>query len=162
MASAGEKVVRPSVLDRLAGRVPKNVPGPQLRSGLRELRAAVARDLETLLNTTVWLPWDLQASRELSSSPLAYGIPDVSAHSWLSQRDGQTMCAAIEQAIRAHEPRLEPRTVRVELKDRDDLADFRVRFRIEALLRVDPIVEQVSFDSEVDYDNGGIRIGGAG
>ena len=110
MASGGENVVRPSVLDRLAGRVPKNVPGPQLRSGLRELRAAVARDLETLLNTTAWLPWDLFASRELSGSPLAYGIPDVSAHSWLSQRDGQTMCAAIEQAIRTHEPRLEPRT----------------------------------------------------
>lgn len=162
MASGGgDMTVRPSVFDRLAGRVPRNVPGTQLTAGLRDLRRAVARDLEHLLNTTAWLPWDLSSSSELSSSMLSYGIPDVSSYSWLSPTDSATLCDALEEAIRQHEPRLEPRSVSVQLRDREDLADFRVRFRIDATLRVEPYVEKVSFDSEVDSDCGEFHVRGS-
>jgi type VI secretion system protein ImpF len=153
-----EKVVRPSLLDRLTGAVPSGVPGPQLQVGLLALKRSVARDLEWLLNTVNWLPWDLEQSEELRTSNLAYGIPDLSPFSWLSQKDGQTICAALEQAIRLHEPRLSPRTVQVELLEHKDVDDLRIRFRIAGLLEVTPVFERVVYDSSVDLDSGAVQI----
>jgi type VI secretion system protein ImpF len=145
-------------MDRLIGAVPSRVPGPQLEVGLLALKHSVARDLEWLLNTVNWLPWDLEQSEELRTSNLAYGIPDLSPFSWLSHKDGQTICAALEQAIRSHEPRLSARTVHVELLERRDVDDFRIRFRIQALIEVTPIVERVTYDSSVDFESGAVHI----
>ncbi len=153
-----EDSIRPSLLDRLSGRVPKNVPGAQLQVGVRELKRSVGRDLEWLLNTTAWSPWDLEEMEESGASVLNYGLPDFSHLSWTSQSDASGICRAIERVVRAFEPRLLPRSVRVEIVPREDPADFNLRFRIDALLHVEPISEPVSFDTSVALDTGDMRI----
>lgn len=161
-AGAPGQVVRPSVFDRLTGNVPKGVPGPQLAVGIRELKRTVGQDLEWLLNSTVWLPWDLARSEELASSHLTFGLPDLSVYTWISERDGRSVQDAIERAIRDHEPRLAPASVRVTLLDRQGVDDFRVRFRIEAVLQVEPVSERVTYDSHVDFGSRQVKVERAG
>jgi len=73
-ASAGE-LLRPTVLDRLLQ--PANQQSSAYGVGFRELRKAVERDLEWLLNTTSWLPMDLSSFPESQESVLTYGIPEL-------------------------------------------------------------------------------------
>jgi len=153
-----EEVVRPSLFDRLIGEVPRNVPGAQLEVGVRELKRAVGRDLDWLLNTRVWYPGDLEEWDELSHSILNYGIPDVSVFSWTSQVDAEKICRALEVAIRRFEPRLAQRSVRVSLQPHTDVADFRLYFRIDAILHVEPVTEPVSFDTSVEVDTGAMHV----
>jgi type VI secretion system protein ImpF len=155
---APNQVLRPSLLDRLAGNVPSGVPGAQLEQSRRDLVQSVRRDLEWLLNTTAWLPWDLEDNDELRESPLAFGLPDLSLYSWTSEEDGRSISALLERTIRTHEPRLVPRTVKVSLHERREVADFRIRFTIHAVLHVEPVTEQVAYDSHFDLSSGEVKV----
>ena len=64
----------------------------------------------------------------------------------------------IETAIRTFEPRLLPRSIRTEVLPTENVADFKVRIRIEAVLHVDPISEPVVFDTGLDLEGGGLRV----
>ena len=161
-ASSRAEMLRASVVDRLCAK-PGERPESQWFQGLdvRQLKAAVARDLAWLLNTRVWLPADaaeLEGLEEARESILTYGIPDLSRFSWASPQDARTIAGLVEQAIRSFEPRLLARTVKVEILPNDDVADFSVKLRIEAILYVEPISELVTFDSSADFEGGGIRI----
>jgi len=160
--SDASRILRPSIIDRLVTR-----PGERSESSYfdgvtaRELKASVARDLAWMLNTRVWAPADSEALAgldEARSSILTYGIPDLSSFSWVNPQDCREIAAQVEKAIRTFEPRLLPRSVRVEILPSDDISDFSVKLRIEAILHVDPINEHVAFDSTADFDGGGIRI----
>lgn len=156
------EILRASVIDRLCAK-PGEKPESQWFEGLdvRALKASVARDLAWLLNTRVWLPPEdttLDGLGESGESILTYGIPDLSRFSWASPQDGRTIAGLVEKAIRTFEPRLLPRTVKVEILPNDDIADFSVKLRIEAVLYVEPIHELVTFDSSADFEGGGIRI----
>jgi type VI secretion system protein ImpF len=156
------RILRPSIVDRLVAR-PGEIAENRYFEGIsaRELKASVARDLAWLLNTRVWIPSDdetLSGLGEAGQSILTYGIPDLASYSWTNPQDCREIAAVVEKAIRTFEPRLLPRSVRVEILPNDDVADFTVRLRIEAILHVDPINEHVAFDSTADLDGGGIRI----
>ena len=87
MAKPGRvQILRPSVLDRLLE--PKGPAHPEI--GLRELKLAVARDLEWLLNTKSVLrkASDIEQLPEARDSILTYGIPDFSTASWRSHASG--------------------------------------------------------------------------
>ena len=60
--------------------------------------------------------------------------------------------------IRTFEPRLLPRSIQVEYVPVDDKDDFRMHFRIQALLHMDPIVEPVSFDTSLELECGAMRV----
>jgi len=126
--------------------------------GYRELLKAVARDLEWLLNTRVLVPDLWETLAEARCSILTYGLPDLSPYSWASHGDKRLITARIEEVIRTFEPRLVPRTVKVEVLPSKSVDDFKVRLRIDALLHVEPISERVSFDSDVDFDSGSVRV----
>ena len=151
--------LRPSVLDRL---IASPRPGrASLESiGLRELYASVARDLDWLLNTKRWLQEPLESFPEANESLLTYGLPDLSTYSWRNRRDTDAICRLLEETIRRFEPRLRARTVQVKPLPPGDVDDFRLRFRIEAVLHVEPIREPVAFDTEVDLGASGIRVKG--
>jgi type VI secretion system protein ImpF len=153
-----EEVIRPSVFDRLIGDVPKKVPGPQLQVGVRELKRAVARDLEWLLNTHHWFPRDLDASEEMRDSILNYGLPDISSYSWRSDHDARAICRRLEQIVKNFEPRLLPRSISVEVLEAGETDDFKLRFRIDAILHVEPIHEPVSFDTNVELDTNTMHV----
>lgn len=157
---AGE-ILRPSIIDRLSERPGGRRGGEFQPIGVRELKQAVARDLEWLLNTRVWLPQgpeELAELPEAQESLLSYGIPDLSIFSWANPSDCQRIAALIEQALRTFEPRLLPSSIRCEIMPSTDASDFSLKVRIEAVLYVEPISEHVTFDTKADFDGGGIRV----
>ena len=148
MAKLDSKVdIVPSVLDRLLDDEP-NVSKEPLTSRVQDLRAlerAVARDVEALLNSRQETLEELPAEFvEVNRSLVIYGLPDLTSLSLLSKDDRSRIRRAVEQAIILFEPRL--LRVRVALEAPRD-HDRGLRFRIDALLRVDPAPEPVTFDA---------------
>lgn len=160
-AEASRVRARATVLDRLTGR-----NGAALREfggiGLRELRDAVIRDLQELLNTQCWWPYELENLAETASSNLTYGIPDLSVYSWISSDDRKEICARLEHVIRTFEPRLLPRTVKVTLVETEAIEHFRVRLRIDSVLSVEPFHEPISFDTDIELSTGAVNVRSAG
>lgn len=157
MAQPGPSLLRPSLLDRLIG-----TPGSRRVSdgGLRprELRRAVARDLEWLLNTRVVVDDLLASLPEASRSMLCWGLTDFSQLSFDSQANKRELASRIQTIIELFEPRLNSRSIGVDILERRGIDDFTMRFRIDALLDVDPIREQVAFDADMDSTNSVIRV----
>jgi len=151
----------PSVLDRLLD------PGDDLRrthgQSLAELRSAVRRDLEGLLNTPQCCrSWPAELT-ELNRSLISYGIPDMAGIPVASAVQREGFRRMIEEVIRTHEPRF--KTVTVTLLDASPgmassgmassgLAssglERMLRFRIDALMYAEPAPEPVAFDSQLD------------
>jgi type VI secretion system protein ImpF len=146
--SEHEANILPSILDRLLDDKPeerKHEPLPSRFQHLRQLKQAVGRDLEALLNTRREALEELPAEfSEVRRSLLTYGLPDFSAFNPLSEGDHTQIRRTLEQAIATFEPRLAQ--VRVSLHPWYE-HERALRFRVEALLRVDPAPEQVTFDA---------------
>jgi type VI secretion system protein ImpF len=139
----------PSVLDRLLDEGPNPVPGrPRSRAQqLLELRNAVRRDLEALLNSHQPYLAPPAEMLELPKSLLEYGIPDFLTMNAVAENTREQFRASVEEAIRRFEPRF--KMVRVAFVE-DSAADRTLRFRIEALMYAEPAPERVSFDSLLD------------
>ena len=119
-------------------------PAPPSLS-LRELRTAVARDIEALLNTRRELLFDVAPELEqVRKSILMFGLPDFTSYSLLNPNDRKTVRRAVEETLSNFEPRL--RSVRVTLEARDKF-DMTLRFRIDALLRTDPAPEPITLNA---------------
>jgi type VI secretion system protein ImpF len=142
-----EPSIAPSLLDRLLDDKPgvSEAPGSSRTQTVRQLEQSVARDLEALFNTRrealEEIPADLA---ETGRSLLTYGLPDFTSFSLLGPEDRTRIRRAVEQTIAAFEPRLD--RVRVSLEPPRE-HDRTLRFRVDALLRVDPAPEAVTFDA---------------
>lgn len=140
----------PSIFDRLLDDEPTNSRDPpsSRRQVLRELKRSVSRDLENLLNTrqrcTAW-PAELE---ELDRSLANYGIPDFTGVNMSALGERERLRGVVERLIEQFEPRF--RSVRVKLLENSDAFDRTLRFRIDALLDVDPAPEPVVFDSQLE------------
>lgn len=112
---------------------------------VRDFRAQVSRDLESLLNTRSegvrLIPGVFPESRD---SSLTYGIADFSSYSLLSPHDRDRIRRSLEKSIALHEPRLT--RVRVALEPQREL-DRALRFRIDALMDMGVEGETVQFDA---------------
>ncbi len=140
----------PSVLDRLLDDDPSVTSEPPRNRSqlLREMKLAVRRDIENLLNSrrrNVSLPPRLP---ELTQSLLTYGVADFSGTGPATSKQREAFCRVLEEIIRLNEPRL--LEVRVELAANPEPGDRTLRFRIDALLRADPAPEPVIFDSALE------------
>jgi len=138
--------VTPSVLDRLLDNAPGEAQDPpsNIAQDLENFKAAVRRDLEALLNTRHEALSDLSAFPEAQRSLITYGLPDFTALSGQNEQDQLRMRQAIERAVRQFEPRLQNVTVTITA-----LEGFRhqIGFRVDAMLRVDPVPAPVTFDA---------------
>ncbi len=157
---AAHETVRESVLDRLLDDEPElrqHDPPPRARQAMARLFQAVRRDLEWLLSTRLtWVDEDLLACEYASRSIATYGLADFS-HETANDADARLrLKRAIEEAIARFEPRLTRVSVTAEPPQPNERA---LRFRIDALLRVDPVREAVSFDTVVE--SGATRVQGA-
>lgn len=133
----------PSLFDKLFDPSPTGATRRTL--GLEQLKDSVARDLEALLNSRATS--DLTADGafpQAARSLVTFGLNDFAGMSLASVRDRERICAAIEQAIARHEPRLQEVSVKLELSRRSINALY---FSIKALLVVRPAQEPVSFDA---------------
>lgn len=140
-------LITPSLLDRLIDDKPEATT-EEVGSFLldeEQLKRAVARDLETLFNSRREALREVPAEFvEVNKSLLVYGLPDFTSFNLLSGGDRIQLLRSIENAIAAFEPRLE--RVRVSA-DTPSAGSRGLHFRIEALLRADPVVEPVRFDT---------------
>lgn len=155
-----DQPLMPSVLDRLIDDDPGvRIETPRARTQvLRELKLAVRRDLENLLNTrrrAVSIP---PGYTELKCSLLTYGLADFSGSGPGGGKERDAFCRSIEAVIRQHEPRF--LTVVVELVSAADPTDRTLRFRIDAVLRADPVPEPVVFDSTMEPSTGTFAVAG--
>lgn len=150
-----------SVLDRLIDSEPKNrseVPLTRAQS-LRELKLALKRDLEWLLNSRKTISPSPDSARETNRSVYHYGFADISSKSVLSTRDHADLVREMESAIAIFEPRLKRGRVRMEQTD----GNYRtLKFVIEGLLCMDPAPEPVRFDTVLELGKGEYEIKGDG
>src|SRR5262245_29569747 len=138
--------ITPSIIDRLLDDDPtaSQEPPASRQRNLQQLKDAVKRDLEWLLNTRQTVGGVPPGLKELSHSLAAYGLPDFSAFTVKSPADQVRMQKIMEAAISTFEPRLA--NVAVTLVPVHD-AEQKLRFRIDAQLRVEPSPEPVTFDT---------------
>jgi type VI secretion system protein ImpF len=142
--------IRLPLLDRLLDADPDAPADPPLSQGMaiEVLRAAVRRDIEALLNARRRRLTPPAGYVELPLSPVGYGVPDPTAGSFTEEQRRIAVAREVEATIRRFEPRLTQ--VRVQLRNSEREAIDRVlRLRIEAVLRTDPVPEQISFETVV-------------
>jgi len=151
--SNSEIRVTPSVLDRLIDLDPQEThEAPKSRSAsLEELRLAVRRDLEWLLNTRCHTEADENALEEARRSVAFYGLPDIMGINAKNNAEQQRLTKAIESAIRTFEPRFLNLKVSMESIG---TVERQLRFRIEANLDVEPTPEPVVFDTVMEIGSG--------
>ncbi|WP_354564485.1 type VI secretion system baseplate subunit TssE [Herbaspirillum seropedicae] len=136
----------PSLFDRLMHESDRVSPNTVVsRLSIEELKDAVARDLEAMLNTRAVIPEQrFRHFPECSKSIIAYGLNDFAGMSLASLDDRAAICRSLEEAIARHEPRL--RNVRASLEVQEGSIN-RLNFAISALLVVNAAREAVSFDA---------------
>jgi len=131
----------PGLFDRLLG-VPLRTTQ---RMSAEDMKDAVARDLEALLNTrAVLAPGLLDGYPECGRSIVSYGMQDFAELSLSSPSDRALICECIEKAIACHEPRL--REVKATLEMRHGAVN-RLDFSITGLLVASRSQEAVNFDA---------------
>ncbi len=149
-----------SVLDRLIDHDPEThseIPLTRPQS-LRELKLALKRDLEWLLNTRQTIDPAPDTARETVRSVYQYGLPDISSKWVLSSRDHSDLIREMETAIAFFEPRLKRARVRMETTE----GTFRtLKFVIEGLLCMDPAPEPVRFDTVLELGKGEYEVKGS-
>jgi type VI secretion system protein ImpF len=139
-----------SLLDRLRDARPEQT-GDRPRTPnetVSDLRKAVRRDVEALLNAR--RPWRSvpDGYPVLRLSPLGYGISDFTAGAFNDPKQQEILREEIETAIRRFEPRLSRIYVQI-VEDPVPLKATLV-LRIHAHLQIDPVPEPISFDTMID------------
>jgi type VI secretion system protein ImpF len=150
--------VTPSLLDRLIDLDPANsADPPSTRSqSVRQLKLALRRDLEWLLNTRRIPDEAPEAYVEVSHSLYHYGLPDVTSLALNSPRDKNRLLRTIEMTLADFEPRLVD--IRVRAVDDGTSAPRVLRFQIEGLLKMDPAPEQIFFDTLLQLSTGDCQV----
>ena len=134
-----------SMFDRLR----RNPSDRWLRtSTIKELKDTVIDHIDILLNTRRAKSSGLDEFPNLAGSILEYGLADFT-HDGLNEESAQDALAlAIQDAIRAFEPRLTDVTVHAFTED------GQLCFQVKADLGVEPISERVNFEAILERGSG--------
>ena len=139
----------PSVLDRLIDDQPGHSAEAAERGTvqLAAIKDSVRRDLQWLLNARQPLVDIPPGPGPLRNSIMTYGLPDFT-HATFSRLDDQRdLRQIIQDRISRFEPRLT--SVVVTLLKGNPL-ERKLDFRIDAMLEVEPVREQVTYDSSLE------------
>jgi len=149
----------PSLVDRLTDLEPKRrEEAPQNRTqALRQIKVALRRDLEWLLNTRQRVDRPPEWCQEVARSLFDYGIPDLSAFSVSSDRDLSRLLGLIETSLEIFEPRLKNVVVSIEASAPGTRA---LRFQIDAMLMLEPAPERILFDTTLELTSGEYKVEG--
>jgi type VI secretion system protein ImpF len=150
MKESGQNI-QASLLDRLIDNEPgiSREPVQYRQTTFRQVKVAVGRDLENLLNTKNYVSSLCSEYRELNSSVFVYGMPDFTSANPKSPSVRHKLRRELEKAIAQFEPRLRNVIVRV---DEQGPGERNLRFKINALLYLDPASEPVTFDTFFDVN----------
>jgi type VI secretion system protein ImpF len=140
----------PSLLDRL---IDPDAGGTNWRRGysVEQMFQAVQRDLTDLLNTRQSHQNLPAACTEVAHSIAAYGLPDLTSLNALTEQQREQVGRVLEATITEFEPRL--RDVRAVLVNGSESWERRLRFHIEAKLRLEPAPD-VAFDTILELATG--------
>lgn len=158
--SHGDVNVTQSLLDRLVDLEPHSSVEASVsrRQSVLDLKKAVLQDLDYLLNTRRIPDEPEENLPELNRSLYMYGLPDFSAYNMASPADQAKLLRQLGATIRMFEPRLA--NVRIVPLAIPTAGIRRVRLRIEAMLRMDPNPEPVSFDTLIELRSGNCQVSG--
>lgn len=131
-----------------------------------QLKWSVKENLEWLLNTrrvTDDVPLGL---KEINRSLAVYGLPDFAQFNPGSEIDRARICEMLKTTIELFEPRLDNVKVMVAEENTEQSNDSAkkpklketVTFQITALLKVEPLPEQVRFDTLLQLHSGTYRV----
>jgi type VI secretion system protein ImpF len=149
--------VTPSVFDRLIDYEPRmsQEPPKSISQSLKELKEAVKRDLEWLLNSRSY-PGDIdERLEEVPNSVVAYGLPDVTGVSVNNQYEMTRLQKSLETAIKNFEPRFLDLKVTLEPIENTERA---LKFKIEAFLNTEPTPEPITFDTVLELGSGDFEV----
>ncbi|HXP63633.1 MAG TPA: type VI secretion system baseplate subunit TssE [Dongiaceae bacterium] len=159
---APDAAVTLSVFDRLIDDDPRNSSeAPLTRAqSVRTLRNAVRRDLEWLLNTRQVAFPPPEGLRELNRSVYTFGLPDFTGFSLSSPAAEARLVRHLQTTLKFFEPRL----AKVRVVPLEPLVGKTrtFRFRIEALLLMDPAPEHISFDTVLQLTTSQYEVQDAG
>jgi type VI secretion system protein ImpF len=156
----GETTITISALDRLIDHEPENrMENPLSRAqSVRLLKSSVRRDLEWLLNTRRIAEPPDEGLKELNKSVYVFGLPDLSTLTMANAADKNRLVRQILGTINLFEPRLT--NVRLVVVETPDAGKKDVRLRIEAMLRMDPVPEPITFDTVIELKSGSCHLTG--
>jgi type VI secretion system protein ImpF len=157
---APEETVTQSVLERLIDRDPQSGAdtAPTRAQSVRQLKAALRRDLEWLLNSRRTPEPAGSEFEELQESLFNFGLPDISSLNWSSARDRTRLARMVEEAIATFEPRIS--RTKVTLIESQGSSQHVLRFQVEGLLEMDPAPELISFDTVLQLSSGEYQVKG--
>lgn len=125
---------------------------------IRDLKRSISRDIEALLNTRRELLEGAPPEyKEVNSSLLMFGLPDFTSYSLLNPEHRRLIRRSVEEALTKFEPRLKSVQVTLESPRKFDAA---LHFRIDALLRLDPVPEPVTFDAALQLGTSSYSVRG--
>ncbi|WP_226665392.1 type VI secretion system baseplate subunit TssE [Microbulbifer aggregans] len=142
-----EKRLLAPVLDRLLASA-SNQDMTKPHQVLRQLREGVRRDLEFLFNSRFRCMSAPAEHENLETSNINFGLPDLSTINFSSADSRKKFCRELEKTITNYEPRI--RSVKVSTQKNVDVEDPSIRFRVEAVLHVNPSQEVIVFDSALN------------
>ena len=148
----------PSILDRLIDNAPdlSQEMAQDRYLDIKQIKAQVVRDLENLLNTRRHIFDPPDEFREVNESLFTYGVND-----FISQNPGNiSVRKAVKQDLEKVIARFEPRLKNVSIVVEGDSIINSLRFRINAMLVVEPESEPVSFDTFFDVNRGEYTVKG--
>ena len=141
-------LVEGTLLDRLIDRDPDaSGDRPISRAeSIRDYKLGLQRDLEWLLNA------------RRSADPDPGGLPDLTSLSRDSGDSLSRLVLYVEQALALFEPRLTNIKVSIAPLESNPLSD--VRLQVEAVLRLEPSPERITFDTVMHKGNGDVEVPG--
>ena len=155
-----EQTVTQSIIERLIDLDPESSveTQPTRAQSVRQLKAALRRDLEWLLNTRQTPDPAGAEYRETSKSLFNYGLEDITSVNWENARDRGRLARFIEEVVHTYEPRIS--RLKVVPLEADASSRHILRFQIEGMLEMDPAPEHVSFDTVLQLTSGEYQVKG--
>lgn len=145
-----DRVLSRSVFDRLIDDAPDRASDPLLSipEQVREVREAIRRDLEALLNTRRCPSAPNSAFPELRDALVSYGVDGMVSANLVTDEAKLQLARMIERRISIFETRL--MDVRVTILTSRTHSDRALRMRIQATFRVHEGMPPISFESTID------------
>ncbi|MGO8082326.1 type VI secretion system baseplate subunit TssE [Rhizobium leguminosarum] len=145
-----DRVLARSILDRLIDEAPDRAVDPPMSfvDQVRDVREAIRRDLEALLNTRRCPATPPAALSELKDALVSYGVDGIVSANLMTDQAKLKLAQAIERRIALFETRLSD--VRVTILKSRTMTERALRMRIQATFRLHEGMPPISFESTID------------
>ncbi|MGO7365540.1 type VI secretion system baseplate subunit TssE [Rhizobium leguminosarum] len=145
-----DRVLARSILDRLIDEAPDRTVDPPMSfvDQVRNVREAIRRDLEALLNTRRCPATPPAALSELKDALVSYGVDGIVSANLMTDQAKLKLAQTIERRIALFETRLSD--VRVTILKSRTMTERALRMRIQATFRLHEGMPPISFESTID------------